>query len=80
MGLANSVTVVGTGAARDTRHFIKRGGPFRASVAYFPESYGERIVALAVRILGGEKVPLATYTNHVVLTSSNLEQYYPGSN
>jgi ribose transport system substrate-binding protein len=77
MGLANSMAVVGTGAARDARSFIKRGGPFRASVAYFPESYGERVIALAIRILAGEKVPLVTYTNHVVLTSSNLEQYYP---
>jgi ribose transport system substrate-binding protein len=77
MGLADSVTVVGTGAARDARNFIKRGGPFRASVAYFPESYGERVIALATRILEGEKVPLTTYTNHVVLTRSNIEQYYP---
>ena len=77
MGLADSVAVVGTGAARDARNFIKRGGPFRASVAYFPESYGERVIALTIRILEGEKVPLTTYTNHVVLTNSNIEQYYP---
>jgi ribose transport system substrate-binding protein len=77
LGLADSMVVVGTGGARDTRSFIKRGGPFRASVAYFPESYGERVIALALRILGGDKVPLTTYTNHVVLTASNLEQYYP---
>jgi ribose transport system substrate-binding protein len=48
-------------------------------VAYFPESYGERVIALAIRILAGEKVPLTTYTNHVVLTTSNLDQYYPAS-
>ena len=79
MGLGNRVVIVGLGAGRDARESLHRGGPFRASVAFFPQSYGERVIAIALKILAGEKVPLTSYTNHVVLTRANLGQYYPAS-
>lgn len=47
------------------------------SVAYFPETFGERLIPLALRILQGENVSLISYTDLVVLTQANLEQYYP---
>jgi ribose transport system substrate-binding protein len=77
LGLGRTTAIVGTGAARDARNIISRGGSFRASVAYFPESYGERIITLALKVLTGEDVPLTSYTNHVVLTTHNIHDYYP---
>jgi ribose transport system substrate-binding protein len=77
LGLGGTTAIVGTGAARDARNCISRGGPFRASVAYFPESYGERVINLALKVLAGEDIPLTSYTNHVVLTPQNIRDYYP---
>jgi hypothetical protein len=34
---------------------------------------------LALKVLAGEKVPLTSYTPHVVLTAQNLQEYYPSS-
>jgi ribose transport system substrate-binding protein len=48
-----------------------------ASVAYFPEKYGEKLIRLASAVLAHEKTPLAVYTDHVLLDHSNVQQYYP---
>ncbi len=77
LGLSETTAIVGTGAARDARNIISRGGSFRASVAYFPESYGDRIITLALKVLAGEDAPLTSYTNHAVLTTHNIQDYYP---
>jgi hypothetical protein len=45
-------------------------------VAFFPDSYGERVLSVALCILEGQKTPLASYTNHVVLSWENVTEYY----
>jgi ribose transport system substrate-binding protein len=50
-----------------------------ASVAYFPEKYGEKLIRLASAVLAHEKTPLAVYTEHILLDRSNVLQYYPAS-
>jgi ribose transport system substrate-binding protein len=79
LGFEKNVVIVGQGGGRDGRSFIRRGGPFVASVAYFPDTFGERLIPLALKILAGEKVPLISYTDLVVLNRSNLDQYYPNA-
>jgi ribose transport system substrate-binding protein len=76
-GLEDFAVIVGQGGGRDARTRIASRGPFKASVAFFAESYGQSVLALAVRILEGRQVPLACYTNHVVLRADNLQEYYP---
>ncbi len=76
-GIENRVVIVGQGGGRDARALIERGGAFRATVAFFPEGYGELVLSLALSILEGGKAPLASFTNHVVLTAENLKDYYP---
>jgi len=76
-GAADRAVVVGQGGGKDARTRIRTGGPFKASVAFFSESYGESILQLAIRILDGDRAPLTSYTNHVVLTRENLNEYYP---
>ena len=41
-----------------------------------PERYGEQMVKLALKILAGEPVPPAVYTEHMFLTVGNIYQYY----
>jgi ribose transport system substrate-binding protein len=76
MDLVEQAVIVGHGGARDGRIWLRRGSAPNALVAYFPETYGERVIAQALSILNGDKVPLISYTNHVVLTKANLDQYY----
>jgi ribose transport system substrate-binding protein len=76
-GLQDRAIVVGYGGAHDARSRIEKCGPFKASIAYFPDCYGELVMGLALKILDGEKAPLVTYTNHVVLTAENMPEYYP---
>lgn len=69
--------VVGQNATAESRAEIFRGNsPLIASVAYFPEKYGERVIALAHSIINREQTPLAVYTPHVLLDSSNIGRYY----
>lgn len=76
-GMTDRTFIIGQGGALDVRTRIGKGGPLKASVAFFPESYGERVMAIALKILAGEQVPLANHTDHVVLTADNLAEYYP---
>jgi ribose transport system substrate-binding protein len=75
-GASSNVAIVGQGAGRDARILIRRGGPFKASVAYFPHTYGERVVPLALKILSGEQVRLTTYADTLLLTEANMNEYY----
>ena len=47
------------------------------SVAYFPERYGEQLIALALDILTHRiSVPRAVFIKHQLLTPSNVKQHY----
>jgi ribose transport system substrate-binding protein len=47
------------------------------SVAYFPERYGEQLIALALDVLMQRvPVPNAVFIKHQLLTPSNLKQHY----
>ncbi len=56
-GLTERAVIIGQGGGHDARTRIAKGGPFRASVAFFSEAYGERVLSLAVKILEGESAP-----------------------
>ena len=79
MGMGDNTCIVGQGGDDDARQYLRRGRAFVASVAYFPHTYGERVMQLALKVLAGEKVPLTSYTPHVVLTAQNLQECYPSS-
>jgi ribose transport system substrate-binding protein len=72
------VAIVGQNAAADVhRELADPSSPLVASVAYFPERYGERLVQLCERVLQGDAVPPAVLVEHVVLTRENWREYYP---
>jgi ribose transport system substrate-binding protein len=45
--------------------------------SYFPEKYGDRIIAIAMDILNGKAVPPAVFTSHQLITRENVDHYYP---
>ena len=47
------------------------------SVAYFPERYGEQLIALALDVLTQRAaVPNAVFIRHQLITPGNLKQHY----
>jgi ribose transport system substrate-binding protein len=47
------------------------------SVAYYMDRYGYDVLPLALRLLGGEKLPPRTVTKHILITAANVFQEYP---
>jgi ribose transport system substrate-binding protein len=48
-----------------------------ASVAYFPEKYGDGLIRLALDILARKAVPPAVFMTHQVITPDNVDRFYP---
>jgi ribose transport system substrate-binding protein len=77
-GREREVAIVGHNAAREGLAAIRRAGScFIASVAFFPERYGAKLVRLAASMAAGEAVPPAVYTEHLVLHAGNVDAIYP---
>jgi ribose transport system substrate-binding protein len=51
------------------------GGPLIGSVAFFPERYGSKIMPAVLRWLNKEQVPPAFYTDHVMVTQHNIQEF-----
>ena len=71
-----SAIVGQNGTAESRTELVRPGSALIASVAYFPEKYGEKLIQLAACVLNGERPPLAVYTDHVLLDARNVSQYY----
>jgi ribose transport system substrate-binding protein len=73
------VAIVGQNASLEGREELRRAGSrFIASIAYFPERYGDGLLRMAQLILKREPVPPAVYIEHLVLRAGNITQYYSG--
>jgi ribose transport system substrate-binding protein len=78
LGREGDVVIVGQGADRIVRREIRHpGSRLVGSTAYWPERYGEKLIAVALKILNGEPVPPAVYNEHVFLTQDNIDEFYP---
>lgn len=76
-GREQDVAIVGQNASDEGRREIRNpDSRLIASIAYFPERYGESLVRVAQSILHRESVPPAVYTEHVVLDRHNVDTYY----
>lgn len=77
-GRLDQVVAVGQGADRLGRDALRRSDlPFLGSTRYAPESYGDYLLDLALKILRGEPVPPAVYNQHDFITRENVDRYYP---
>ena len=47
------------------------------SVSYYPENYGEAVIALALDKLHGKEVPPASFVRHQMITRENVDAAYP---
>jgi ribose transport system substrate-binding protein len=78
VGLEKECAIAGQDGSVLAREEMRR--PFSrlvCSVAYFPETYGVRIIQLALDILNRRPVPPAIFIQHELLTSENVDKIYP---
>ena len=77
-GRAHDAAVVGQNAEPEARAELRLSKTrFIASVAYFPEKYGDGLLRLALDILGRKAVPPAVFTSHQIITTENVDHFYP---
>jgi ribose transport system substrate-binding protein len=77
-GREEDCAIVGQNASEEVHEELRnRQSRLIGSVGYFPERYGEGLVPLAMEILGGRKVPAATFVKHQLITPANIAAYYP---
>ena len=74
-GRGPDALVVGKGA--DELETMIAEERFIASVAYFPERYGNYLIPLSLMRLAGHDVPPAVAVNHVMISPANICQFYP---
>jgi ribose transport system substrate-binding protein len=77
-GRGSTCAVAGQNAEPDARVELREAQtPLVASVGYFPERYGAGLVRLALDILSHRPVPPAVFMRHQIITSENVDHYYP---
>jgi ribose transport system substrate-binding protein len=54
-----------------------RDGLTDASVAYFPEKYGEYLIPASVALMNGQNVPAFMYVENQIITKDNIDKFYP---
>lgn len=70
--------IAGQNAEPDARAELRDPGTsLVASVAYFPERYGEDLIRLALDILARRPAPPAVFVRHQVITAENVDHFYP---
>jgi ribose transport system substrate-binding protein len=77
-GRALDCAVVGQNAEPEARAELRTPKTrLLASVAYFPEKYGDGLLRLALDLLARKAVPPALFTTHQIITTENVDHFYP---
>ncbi|HWB84613.1 MAG TPA: substrate-binding domain-containing protein [Bryobacteraceae bacterium] len=77
-GRLTHCAVVGQNADREGRAEIRKANTtFIGSVAFFPESYGDGVIRLALDILARKPTPPAVFMRHQLITRDNVDHVYP---
>jgi ribose transport system substrate-binding protein len=78
IGKEEECGIVGQDANVDARQEMRRPSTrLLGSVAYFPETYGTRLIKLALEILEKKPAPPAVFTQHELVTQQNVDKIYP---
>lgn len=79
-GRAPRIAIVGQNGTEESRvELARKSSALIASVAYFPERYGEQLMKMAAAVVAHQKTPLAVYTEHVLLNHANVKKFYPST-
>jgi ribose transport system substrate-binding protein len=77
-GLSEHCLAVGQNGSIEARQEMRRSGSrLLGSVGYFPEQYGESVVALGLDRVQGKEIPSASFVKHQMITPQNVDHMYP---
>ena len=77
-GRAGTCAIAGQNAEPDARAELRQPRtPLLASVGFFPERYGDGLIKLAFDILAHRQTPPALFIHHHLITSENVDHFYP---
>ena len=48
-----------------------------ATLAFFPERYGEGLIPMSLQVLAKKSVPPAIFVKHQLMTPANVDHLYP---
>ena len=78
LGRQSCTAVVSQNVTGRIRRELQARNPMLiGAVDFFPGTYGERIVSLALNILASTATAPATYTDHLLITADNIGRLYP---
>jgi ribose transport system substrate-binding protein len=78
MGLEAEAAIIGQDASIEARQELRRPSTrLVGSVAFFPETYGIRLIKLALDILEKKPTPPAVFTQHELVTPETVDKIYP---
>ena len=76
-GRASECAIVGQNAEPEARAELRSPNTrLIASVAFFPEKYGDGLLRLSLDIMARKAVPPAVFTTHHVITPDNVDHFY----
>jgi len=70
-------TIIITLGCDELGQSLVREGLTDASIAFFPEKYGEYVVPAVCAILQGQPVPPYIYVENEIITKANIDKFYP---
>ena len=77
-GRTETCAIVGQNAEPDARAELREPRtPLVASVGFFPERYGDGLIKLALDILAHRQTPPALFIRHQLITTENVDHFYP---
>jgi ribose transport system substrate-binding protein len=77
-GRTETCAIVGQNAEPDARAELRQPRtPLDASVGFFPERYGDGLIKLALDILAHRQTPPALFIRHQLITTENVDHFYP---
>lgn len=80
-GRAEHCMAVAHNSSIEARREMRRpGSRLVGSVGFFPEKYGESVISLALDKVRGKEIPPATFIKHHLITSENVNTFYPNDN
>lgn len=80
-GMEDECAIAGQDGTPEARDELRTGSSrLVCTVAYYPETYGERVIQYALNILNNKPVPPALFSQHELLTKDNVEKVYPNDN
>lgn len=78
VGRTRDCAAIGQNASYEARHEMRRpSSRMIGSVGYFPEKYGDSLIALAINILSKKPVPPAVFIKHQLIAAEKVNHFYP---